>query len=233
MPPSPISAQLDLIKQFAGIDPSVNSWQVGYFSVYGSGRFPTMTFKTAPAEGFQVNGCLANVGVGVDIGGGRLVSSDPADDQSILFNPGQTVSFDASASPDISGGVFFEINGSTLTDCGWQFLRKFVAEHHELLVGAKSMIRVEGHTDAPGSGAYNQQLSEARATSVKNALVGLLGASLRAPIAATGFGETLHDQLLGIGSEAAAPNDQLFRRADIIVGGVVKATLGAPVTPLP
>lgn len=233
MPPSPISVQLDLIKLAAGIDASVNSWQVGYFSVYGSGRFPTMTFKTAPTEGFQVNGCLANVGVGVDIGGGKLTAADPPDDQSILFNPGQTVSFDTSANPDLDGGVYFEINGSTLTDCGWQFLRTFVAEHHELLVGAKSKIRVEGHTDALGGGAFNQQLSEARANSVKNALVGLLGASLRATITATGFGETLHDQLLGIGPEALAPNDPLFRRADIIVGGVVKATLGAPVTPQP
>lgn len=233
LPPGPIAAQMDLMKQLAGIDPSINSWQVGYFSVYGSGRFPAMTFKTVPIDGFQVNGCHANVGVGVDVGGGKLVSADPPDEQSILFNPGQTISFDASANPDLSGGVFFEINGSTLTDCGWQFLRTFVAEHHELLVGAKSKIRVEGHTDAPGSGAYNQQLSEARANSVRNALVGLMGASLRAPITATGFGETLHDQLLGIGSEAFAPNDQLFRRADIIVGGVVKATLGAPVTPLP
>ena len=98
----------------------------------------------------------------------------------------------------------------------------------------KSKIRVEGHADAAGGGAFNQQLSVGRANSVKSALVGLLGASLRATIAAVGFGETEHDQVLGIGPDTSpAPNDALFRRADIIVGGVVKATLGAPVTPQP
>ena len=234
MPPSSFSLQLDLIKVAAGIDRSVNSWSIGYFSVYGSGRFPAMTFKTIPIEGFSVNGCLANVGVGVDIGGGKITASDPPDDQSILFNPGQIVPFDTTANSDLDGGVFFEINGTNLTDCGWQFLRTFVAEHHELLVGVKSKIRVEGHADAAGGGAFNQQLSVGRANSVKSALVGLLGASLRATIAAVGFGETEHDQVLGIGPDTSpAPNDALFRRADIIVGGVVKATLGAPVTPQP
>jgi len=63
--------------------------------------------------------------------------------------------------------------------------------------------------------------------------MGLLGPRLQAPITATGFGESQHDQVLGIGPNDPAPNDALFRRADIIVGGVVKATLGAPVTPQP
>jgi hypothetical protein len=202
--------------------------------VYGSGRFPAMTFKTTPITGLGVNGCLLNVGVGVDIGGGYLFPTDVPDGQSMLFDPGQIVSFNASANAELNGGVFFEINGSTLTECGWQFLRTFVAEHHELFVGAQSKIRVEGHTDSAGGGAFNQALSEARANSVKNALMGLLGNRLKATIQAVGRGETEHNQVLGIGPDTVpGPNDPLFRRADIIVGGVVKATLSAPATPQP
>jgi outer membrane protein OmpA-like peptidoglycan-associated protein len=54
---------------------------------------------------------------------------------------------------------------------------------------AKGTVRVEGHTDSKGSASYNQTLSEARATSVKQWLVdkeGLTGMNF----AIKGFGAT-------------------------------------------
>lgn len=48
-------------------------------------------------------------------------------------------------------------------------------------------VRIDGHTDSQGSDGYNQQLSEARAQSVRNALAGLGVAPER--ITAVGHGE--------------------------------------------
>jgi hypothetical protein len=234
----PIPNLLDTVKRVAGLDPRLNTWAVGFFEVDGSGSFPAMTFVARPTfddpkNGFQVNEC-ANVGLGLDVGGGKLSATTPSATESLIFKPGEIVPFDTSARPHLQGGVFFEINGFTLTECGWQYLREFVAENHELFVGTKSKIQVHGHTDAAGGGAFNQQLSEARANSVKQALVGLLHPSLRTTISAIGHGESEHDAALGIGPDTVpAPNDALFRRADILVGGVVKGSLGAPITPQP
>jgi outer membrane protein OmpA-like peptidoglycan-associated protein len=53
----------------------------------------------------------------------------------------------------------------------------------------QTTIRVEGHTDAAGSEAYNQTLSEQRANSVRDALIQQNVDSGR--ITAIGFGETM------------------------------------------
>ena len=49
-------------------------------------------------------------------------------------------------------------------------------------------VRIDGHTDAQGSDAYNQQLSQARAQSVRNALAGMGVSGDR--ITAVGHGES-------------------------------------------
>lgn len=70
---------------------------------------------------------------------------------------------------------------------------------------SETAIRVEGHTDATGSEAYNQRLSERRAESVKNALIQRNVHPAR--IQAIGFGETLPV------SSSAAMN----RRVNIVI----------------
>lgn len=72
----------------------------------------------------------------------------------------------------------------------------------------QTMIRVEGHTDASGSDAYNQMLSERRAQAVKNALV-QQGVDPRR-IEAVGYGET---QLI---SSSPAMN----RRVSIVINPI-------------
>ncbi|MBW1980458.1 MAG: OmpA family protein [Deltaproteobacteria bacterium] len=69
----------------------------------------------------------------------------------------------------------------------------------------ETAVRVEGHTDASGSEAYNQQLSEKRAQAVKNALV-QRGVN-PARIHAVGFGESMP-----VSSVAA-----LNRRVNIVI----------------
>jgi OOP family OmpA-OmpF porin len=80
----------------------------------------------------------------------------------------------------------FDFDGSAVRPEGMQLLDKFVRE----LEGASyEKITVEGHTDRLGAPAYNQALSERRAGSVKDFLVGA-GKLDAAKIAAGGKGES-------------------------------------------
>lgn len=69
----------------------------------------------------------------------------------------------------------------------------------------QTTIRIEGHTDATGSEAYNQKLSERRAEAVKNALV-QRGVDPRR-IQTIGFGE----------SQPISSNNAINRRVNIVI----------------
>ena len=64
--------------------------------------------------------------------------------------------------------VFFDVNSAVLKPGGYAELDRVA---HVLAQYPQTMIRIEGHTDQTGSEQYNLQLSERRATAVKNALV--------------------------------------------------------------
>lgn len=89
-------------------------------------------------------------------------------------------------------------------------------------------IAVEGHTDSTASAAYNQRLSEERATSVRTALVA--GGVDAAKITSRGFGESQP-----VADNGTAAGRQQNRRVEVIVlgaGTVADAlTPGAPATP--
>ena len=72
----------------------------------------------------------------------------------------------------------------------------------------QTTIRVEGHTDSRGSEQYNQQLSEQRAISVKNAL-GQRGVDTRR-IEAIGYGET----------QPISSSDAMNRRVNIVINPI-------------
>jgi len=72
----------------------------------------------------------------------------------------------------------------------------------------QTTIRVEGHTDSRGSEQYNQQLSQQRANSVKNAL-GQRGVDTRR-IEAIGYGE----------SQPISSSDAMNRRVNIVINPV-------------
>jgi outer membrane protein OmpA-like peptidoglycan-associated protein len=66
---------------------------------------------------------------------------------------------------DLAADVLFDFDKSTLLPKAKQTLHRAAG-----IIGAKAkgIVRIEGYTDAKGSDAYNQNLSERRAESVKN-----------------------------------------------------------------
>jgi outer membrane protein OmpA-like peptidoglycan-associated protein len=105
--------------------------------------------------------------------------------------------------------ILFDVNKATLRAGAEQNVRRIAAVLQQY---PEHQISVEGHTDATGSDAYNQRLSDERAASVRAALVA--GGVDAGKITSRGFGE----------SQPVATNDtpegrQRNRRVDVIVLG--------------
>jgi outer membrane protein OmpA-like peptidoglycan-associated protein len=84
-------------------------------------------------------------------------------------------------------------------------------------------LQVEGHTDSVGGDDYNQQLSEHRATSVRDYLT---GAGLpTASVSAQGFGKTLP-----VASNDTSSGRQQNRRVELVVSGEL---IGIEIRPSP
>jgi outer membrane protein OmpA-like peptidoglycan-associated protein len=110
--------------------------------------------------------------------------------------------------------VLFETNKFSLKPAARESLAKLAGI---LLAYPDLRLEVDGHTDSVGSDAYNQQLSEKRAASVRDYLVqqGL-------PISSAtvvGFGKTQP-----IASNATAAGRQQNRRVELVVSGEVIGT---------
>ena len=120
--------------------------------------------------------------------------------------------------------ILFDVNRATLKPGAESNVRRIAAILQQY---PDRQIAVEGHTDATGSDAYNQTLSEDRAASVRASLVA--GGVPAGQITARGFGKT----------QPVATNDtpagrQQNRRVEIIVLGAGKlADVVPPGTPPP
>ncbi|MFD1624429.1 OmpA family protein [Azospirillum griseum] len=103
--------------------------------------------------------------------------------------------------------VFFDFNKSAITPAADRVIGDAVAAI--LKTGTATKIHVVGHTDSSGSPAYNQKLSVARATAVKNALIakGIVAAN----ITTEGKGES--QLLVQTGPNVREPSN---RRAQIL-----------------
>jgi outer membrane protein OmpA-like peptidoglycan-associated protein len=112
--------------------------------------------------------------------------------------------------------VLFETNSFTLRPRARESLAKFAGI---LLAYPELRLEVDGHTDSTGSDEYNQQLSEKRATSVRDYLV-QQGVPISA-VAVMGFGKTEP-----IASNATASGRQQNRRVELVVSGEV---IGTPI----
>ena len=110
--------------------------------------------------------------------------------------------------------VLFETNQHTLRPAARESLAKVAGI---LLAYPDLRLEVDGHTDSLGSDAYNQQLSEKRAASVRDYLVqqGIAIAS----VTMQGFGKTQP-----IASNATAAGRQQNRRVELVVSGEVIGT---------
>lgn len=99
--------------------------------------------------------------------------------------------------------ITFEYNSDRLTTAAMRNLDEFAtALRHPALRGTR--FTVEGHTDATGSDAYNQDLSERRAQAAVEYLAGK--GIARDRLQSRGFGET---QL-----KSARPDDPINRRVE-------------------
>jgi outer membrane protein OmpA-like peptidoglycan-associated protein len=106
-------------------------------------------------------------------------------------------------------GVNFETNKATLKPMAREKLSKLSG----VLLGfpGEYKLEIEGHTDSTGSDAYNQQLSQARAESVRNFLVEQGIPAERIP-STQGFGRTKP-----IAPNHTRANREKNRRVDIVI----------------
>lgn len=105
------------------------------------------------------------------------------------------------------GDVLFGTNLARLNPDGMRTAQKLA---DVLKQNPQRTVLVEGFTDSTGTGAHNQELSERRATAVRNALQEL-GVS-RERIAIRGYGETYP-----VAANNNAQNRQLNRRVEIVL----------------
>ena len=112
------------------------------------------------------------------------------------------------------GDVLFASGQATLTQAGMANLRKLA---DVLAQNPERTVLVEGFTDSVGGAAYNQDLSERRASAVRNALLGMGVAPER--VAMKGYGEAFP-----IAANDTAGNKQLNRRVEIVL-----SNSGAPI----
>lgn len=122
------------------------------------------------------------------------------------------------------GDVLFDVNRSTLKSGGAREVSKLAGY---LQANEQRTVSIEGHTDSTGSDEYNMRLSEARAESVKAALVGAGISGDR--IETHGFGETYP-----VAGNDSSSGRQLNRRVEIVLSdetGKVTPRASAAVTP--
>lgn len=158
------------------------------------------------AIGHNTTSTLVGAGIGALIGGiagnqiGAYMDSQEQDlrqveaasiqrDQDVL-----TASF--------KSDMFFDYDSATIKPGAYRELDRVADVLNKY---PQTTIRVEGHTDSRGSDQYNQQLSERRANSVKNALA-QRGIDARR-IEAVGYGE----------SQPISSSDAMNRRVNIVI----------------
>lgn len=119
---------------------------------------------------------------------------------------------------NMPGDVTFDYNSAAVKS---QFQSALDSVASTLAEYPSTYIDVYGHTDSTGSDAYNQGLSERRATSVADYLAGR--GIQRARMATKGFGETQ----LKCSPEANEADFQCNRRVEIRIAPVTQADVAA------
>lgn len=111
--------------------------------------------------------------------------------------------------------VLFNVDRAELSTDGMQTAQKLADILNQ---DPQAVVQVEGFTDSTGSPSHNLELSQRRAESVRNALMGMGISSAR--IATRGYGEAYP-----VASNNDAGNRQLNRRVEIVL-----SQNGAPIS---
>lgn len=151
---------------------------------------------------------LAGAAVGAGIGAGVGAYMDRQEEK-LARIPGTTVERvgDDMLLVHFDSDILFEVNSASLDPRSRSALDEFAGV---LLEFRKTSVVIQGHTDATGSEVYNQSLSERRAASVVNYLIGRGIDASR--MVAVGYGE----------SQPVATNDtetgrSLNRRVNVLL----------------
>ena len=164
--------------------------QAGLVVFQGSGVLPPVAY--VPDVLSQYLGF--NVGVGSATGLGMLVPEGQYDQKAgvnLAGNQGIR-HFETQTQASFDQPLGFSVNSAELSVCGRQELREFIAEFRVLFGSPSSKVWVIGTTDTTGDDAYNLDLSQQRAETVRSAILEILGSSAKLTedrVFATGVGE--------------------------------------------
>lgn len=162
------------------------------------------------AIGRDTKGTLIGAGIGAVLGGiagNQIGAYMDRQEQALRDAVAESDAVNIQRTQDVltatfKSDVFFDLNSSTLKPGAYSEIDRI---SNVLNNYPQTTIRVDGHTDSTGPEDYNQQLSEKRAETVKNALV-QRGVDPRR-IEAVGFGE----------SQLISSNNAMNRRVSIVI----------------
>lgn len=167
------------------------------------------------AIGHDTKGTLAGAAIGAAVGGlaGGAIGRS-MDNQEAAFRQQMASVEGANVQRNLNtlaltfkSDTLFDVDSSTLKPGAYDEMNRVASVLQQY---PQTSIRIAGHTDSTGSEAYNQQLSERRAMSVKNALSSMGVNSMR--MSTIGYGETQP-----VADNSTEYGRQLNRRVEITI----------------
>jgi len=161
-------------------------------AMYGTGIGAAVGAGLGQVIGGDTKSTLVGAGIGAALGGvaggtiGRYMDNQEAAlRQQFAASDAANIQRDANVlAVTFKSDVLFDVNSAVLKPGSYTEINRVA---NVLVQYPQTNIQIAGHTDSTGSETYNQELSESRAMSVKNALVnqGVSPERMRA----IGFGE--------------------------------------------
>jgi outer membrane protein OmpA-like peptidoglycan-associated protein len=163
-------------------------------TVIGTGAGAAVGAGLGQVIGGNRRSTLAGAAIGAALGGiagNQLGAYMDRQEQALQQVAAQSEAMSVQRSQDVitatfKADVMFDLNSASIKPGAYPEIDNVARILQDY---PQTNIRVAGHTDASGSETYNQQLSERRAMSVKNALIQRGVADYR--IEAIGFGESM------------------------------------------
>ena len=145
--------------------------------MYGTGIGAAVGAGLGQAIGGDTKSTLIGAGIGALAGGvaggsiGRYMDNQEAAlQQQFAASDAANIQRNADIlAVTFKSDVLYDVNSSTLKPGAYTEINRV---SQVLVQYPQTNVQIAGHTDSTGAEAYNQNLSEARAMSVKNALVG-------------------------------------------------------------